>query len=241
MRLSFFVAAISAACSQPALAAQSSIFLTGTLTEETSGGDPVPLGVGSTLTLKATFDPSTAVPWGDTGYKLVGFYGNGSFSITAGDYAWKPADEIIDGTIFYWDDTGRFPVSRLPAIAFKDGKVAGVLGWLAPVHSSTPQLQTGSYADGVTAYCEPFPQVCSNFSINLSDQFSLFKMNIYGNTYAGPDFNGKWNFSSSLAPVPEPSLWILMILGIGGIGAAMRRRRRMVDRHRLARVAFRTF
>jgi hypothetical protein len=36
--------------------------------------------------------------------------------------------------------------------------------------------------------------------------------------------------SNVLGPVPEPETWVLMIIGLGGVGAALRRGRRHVDR-----------
>lgn len=36
--------------------------------------------------------------------------------------------------------------------------------------------------------------------------------------------NGVLRFSADVAPVPEPSTWLLILFGIGGVGAALRRR-----------------
>ena len=47
---------------------------------------------------------------------------------------------------------------------------------------------------------------------------------------AGSQFNG----TANLTAVPEPATWAMMLLGFGGIGAAMRRRRKTI---RLAQIA----
>ena len=50
-----------------------------------------------------------------------------------------------------------------------------------------------------------------------------------GNLGATPgNISGNGAFAGAVAPVPEPATWGLMLLGFGGIGFAMRRRRRPV-------------
>jgi hypothetical protein len=44
--------------------------------------------------------------------------------------------------------------------------------------------------------------------------------------YLSTQANGNTTFSASTVAVPEPATWALMLLGFGGIGMAMRRRRR---------------
>lgn len=44
------------------------------------------------------------------------------------------------------------------------------------------------------------------------------------NTTSNPGFEGR--IGNAVAPVPEPSVWALMILGMGAVGGAMRRRQK---------------
>jgi hypothetical protein len=240
-----FLALMAAVCelgfgSQAAGAADiSRIYLTGTITQETRSGDPVQIGVGDVLTVRAEFDPLTAIAWGDTGYKVVGFKSNGEFSITLNGYRWLPRDDLLDGPEIYRDDEGGTPGwSGLPVIIFKGGKVAGLASWLSPAKGPTPDLLLGSgQPSGTRTRCyEDFSQVCTYFStLYLKDQFQIARYNLYGNSYTGGDFNGVWNFADSQAPVPEPQTWAMMILGMGLAGAVARSKRSLT--HRLGQTA----
>jgi hypothetical protein len=208
----------------------SKIFVTGTLTEETSLGDPVNFGVASIVTVKATFDPKTVVVWGDTGYKIVGLFNNGSFSLELGGHTYSFRDEILDGDRFFYDYSDSAATNALPAIIFKDGKVAGLVGQINPSRSIAAPLNLGSaISAGVRDQCRAddgsyLPQLCSYFGpLYLSDGFKVLRQEYYGNSYSGPNFTGTWNFSASLAPVPEPATWAMIVLGIGAIGGAVRR------------------
>lgn len=232
MRFVKLLAAIAALWAMPAEAANlSKFYLTGTLTEQTSAGDPVPFGVGSTITLEAMADlsdPLQAATWFDTGYKFVGFYGNPTFKITIGGKEIHYADDINDNYSLYFTDTefgGSVAVYiGAPAVFIKDGKIAGVVGNFAP-DGNIPGLISNSYGQGAKYFCDPpEPQICSFYSLYLADSF-IITAGAYGNTYRGPAFNGVWNFDQSIAPVPEPATWAMVILGFGLTGAALRRHR----------------
>jgi hypothetical protein len=59
-----------------------------------------------------------------------------------------------------------------------------------------------------------------NFSVNLGSDLTSLSTTNYG-----VNLTGARPFSAT----PEPSAWSLLILGFGALGAALRRRRRLVD------------
>jgi len=226
MRFAWLMAAIAALWALPAGAVTlSKFYLTGTITEQTNAGDhPVPFGVGSTITLEAMADLSQAGTWGDTGYKIVGFYDNPTFKITIGGNQIGYRDEINDGTNFFIDYISGAHAAA-PAVLFRDGKIAGVFGYFAP-DGNIPGFIGGTFGSGYKDFCNwPEPEICTSYSLYLSDTFSITNENLYRNHYRGPAFTGVWNFEQSIAPVPEPVSWALLILGIGLAGAAMRKHR----------------
>lgn len=224
------MAAVAALWAMPAQAVTMYATLTGTLTQQTTTGDPVSFGVSSQITLHARFDSADVVTWGDTGYQVVGFRKPGdAFDFTLNEYHWGEGDEQNGFFPFYTYD--NYPVetryTSMPALVLKDGKVAGVMGKMVPAGSETPVMRNSSFTAGGSTYCKG--GVCNSVfePLFLSDTFTLEKGNfLYANTYDGPEFNGIWNFSQSSVGVPEPSTWALMILGIGMAGAGLRRRRR---------------
>lgn len=222
------LAAIVALWVQPAAAVTMYATLTGTLTHETATGYPVPFGTGSQITLTASFDSANVVNWGDTGYQLVGLRNPGdTFDLALGGFHWDAITEQSDGLPFYEFITeAEAHYASLPAIAFKDGKVAGVMGYLIPAQSPTPVLWLGSYTGGGFTHCYPGPCESQFSPLQLSSAFMLEKgYSRYANSYDGPAFNGIWNFASSSVGVPEPASWAMMILGVGIAGAGLRQRR----------------
>jgi hypothetical protein len=65
------------------------------------------------------------------------------------------------------------------------------------------------------------------FAVKYSDQFTLYNYN--GQTTFTTDGQHGLShlvFFGTQTAVPEPATWAMMLLGFGGIGIAMRRRRR---------------
>lgn len=231
MRVVKLLAAVAGFWAVPASAVTQFVTLTGTLTEQTSSGDPVTFGVGSKITLTASFDSNDLRYWGDTGYQVIGYgkYASESeFKITMDNYVWNSSAEYLDGQPFYEYNnsvTGQSIYMSFPMIFFKDGKIAGVAGKLVS-SGNIPMLFLGSGGGFFYESCNAVGCTSQFNQPSLSDTFTFQNRHWYNNTYSGPTFTGKWNFDGIPAPVPEPASWALMILGIGMAGAAMRRRQR---------------
>jgi hypothetical protein len=231
----------------PAAAAQLNVTVTGTITNQlnemgnyNTGVDPN-LAVGDTLTLTASFDSSRLIPWDNFGYSAVGLYGlptTGSsfFRIDGSGLTWQTSDDFNDGwpPLFrYDDDHGGYTTPGAPIIIVQGDKVVGLVGLLSPVGGSRPGLTLGSY---IQPAWQEFGTINGqlverdNFApATLSDQFSIHAANgIYGNTYNTPGFTGIWDFAdssvvdSSAPAVPEPTIWVLFLMGFGAIGWTLR-------------------
>lgn len=199
MKLHILAAAALAVAPGSASAATLIISLTGTVMEQiTPGSEPSPIALGDQLNLSATIDTSLVRPWDDNGVTIASFYRTGTFSLSLGGYSWRPGDEILDGDMATLDGIAA------PALLFRDNRVVGLIGHMAPPTGATPDLR--------------FLNFNPNFLIGS-------RQHLYANTYDGAAFRGQWNFASSIAAVPEPETWALFILGFAGIGLAARRRR----------------
>lgn len=53
----------------------------------------------------------------------------------------------------------------------------------------------------------------------------IFEAGVRNATEGGPDYSSKLLIDNVGASVPEPATWALMLIGFGGLGAALRRRR----------------
>ena len=221
-----------------------SVSVTGTITSQMAcSPDPLNtcvdanLAVGDHLTFSARFDSSLVVPWGSYGYNQAGLYGlptSGAryWSVSGpGGLVWASGDDEFDGSApFYTSDTTNLAD---PGVIFSATSVLGLSGYMVPVPTADrpappPVLimgsQTGSgysyTADGVTN---------SDFSpATLSDAFQIQPgEGFFGNVYNSPGFGGVWDFAgATMTAIPEPAAWAMMLVGLGGLGAALRGARR---------------
>ena len=127
------------------------------------------------------------------------------------------------------------------ALAGKSGSFTDVIHFLAPVNymlqsATISTVQTGSKAtnvdftsvllNGVAFTLSPTGQVEFG-SITNQPLWGMNTLTIIGKAGIGAKladatFGGTLSFGNA---VPEPATWALMLLGIGGIGAGMRRRK----------------
>ncbi len=244
----------------PAGAATYVVSVTGTLVSQIGPGantDPN-LGVGSTITLSATFDDTRTITWGNTGYTVAGLYQHcclaSPLTITGpGGILWHSWDEELDSNRVIYTKAANYYLNgqlitgqqRLsaPAVVFDGVHVAGLESILVPSNSSTtPVINLGSFVPEADETISggfggaPIVDSVTFGSLVLSPNFTISAGNfLYGNTYQSPGFNGVWDFADStvtidgVLAVPEPATWALLIAGFFGLGVMLRRRRPLAD------------
>lgn len=183
---------------------------------------------------------------------LYGLPGDGVqfFRVESDGFVWTSTDEYLDGSPFFTSDSyseadGAYQSDWLagPAIVFDGFAVLGLAGGLAPQGGAF--LHLGS--DPGFGYLSTF--VASDGTVDrsaffapatLSADFFYDPRGLYAvDPAAGAPRAGRWDFAGATvtvfesnssvialptSPAPEPSTWVLAILGFGFVGAALRRR-----------------
>lgn len=241
----------------PVGAATVVVTMIGTVTAQGLGPDTDPhIKVGDQLTLTATFDSSTLINWGSSGYEIAPIYshaatGSPLLTISGPDGVWHGYDDKYDGAVtaftqnenYYLPDgthVSSFLMVQQPVIILQGAHAAGVTGYLNPAGSSTlPNLILGYISAGtetITGGGGGAPIIDdANFPDLTPDPGFIISAggNLYGNSTPSPGFSGIWDFADStvmvdgVLAVPEPSIWALMVTGLGLLGAALRRRARV--------------
>ena len=212
--------AILALWASPASAATYVLHLTGVITEQALP-DPTYIGlsVGSIVLVSAVAD-DRHVRFEDGHFVFSawrpelnshGFFsptplptsGAQHFRIEAGPYIWGASGDHNDG--FFGE----------PSIAFSLGQILTLNAY--KLYGPAGAMMSGQFFGGINETPE-------DFNIRTASDYTY----IYS-----PGFNGRWLLDSSsveiigmpVGPsVPEPATWWMMILGIGLLGAALRRR-----------------
>ena len=122
-----------------------------------------------------------------------------------------------------FDSTAVFSVTTATNPASTVTLLDVLTGQMIPLDTGTYGGSAGSSTGG-------------SYSLNLTTNLTAgtwYRFFYTANMATPGDISGTANFYTRTAAVPEPATWALMLLGFGGIGMAMRRRRRPV----LAQVA----
>ncbi|HVN00122.1 MAG TPA: hypothetical protein VMT68_07890 [Caulobacteraceae bacterium] len=212
-------------CAGGARAAEVFVDFTGTLTSQTNPGVDPTFAVGDNFNVTASFDDSSLVQWGNTGYEIVGLYSRlgapgPSFQINGpAGTGWTALDDFFDGAnAVYTNIPGQGPVqvASSPALILQGGKVVGLYGYLDPsVSLTTPAINLGSSIVSTTVIDG---DVLGGWgAITPSNSFSISQNNSYLNQATTVGFGGTWNFTGAtlrnVSPAPEPPEWALLIVG----------------------------
>lgn len=116
-----------------------------------------------------------------------------------------------------------------------DGNGVGTVSWLDTNRSNTGGLQSYdvSIFDGTsTVSLGSFTSAVGSFTARTSSSFALVSGTQYTLSFTGLSAEDRTSFiddvALSVAAVPEPSTWAMLIIGFGMVGAAARRRKAAV-------------
>jgi hypothetical protein len=195
---------------------------------------PPGLSVGTPFTLTVTYDsnevysPNTQIPDAALhGWTAVPL-GNGdsfnSLTLSAGPYTWNISDMLC------FDPSNQPTCGQQfaygPTLLFKDGHFAGLDGFLGAttqpvfaIDAALDELGTGfaRQTDGpwhdFNAQANPvIPTRADNIGFGFSSGF--YDITVVGHFNINPYFTS----------APEPAAWMMMLVGIGGLGVLLRRR-----------------
>lgn len=173
-----------------------------------------------------------------------------AFKVESDGSVWTSADEYLDGAPFFIADwfseaDGVYASDFLagPALVFDGSRVLGLAGVLAPQGGALLGLGSDfgfGYRSSVTSAAGEVDQTAGFAPFTLSSEFWFDPRGFQGGDLSAVAFRtGRWDFAAATVKVfgstssvselpvssaPEPSTWVLAILGFGFVGAALRRR-----------------
>jgi hypothetical protein len=185
------------------------------------------LALGATAANATTFTGSTLGCFGG-GCTVANASATGGASFTSGTFNQADSNGFLSiGSVSGGDTLGIISVSGLSS-TWVNVPFSLMVNFTAPAGTSPTgalysALLTGSVSsDGAGGAFFDFNNTPQNFTFT-GGTFSLFVNDLAISSGQTLNLNGVIRTS---AAVPEPATWGLMLLGFGGIGMAMRRRRR---------------
>ncbi len=232
--------------SSPARAVELVLTYTGTIHAAdslTAAGGPDLITADSLFTFVARFDTSTPnivgpLPRPGPGSGFVAYVpSQASFTIGGVNYALTGLGAGNGPTITIFDASNIFNPGRY-GVGLVVNPLADGAGFVGDFLSASPGFSVASlgpttfqnfagagYSAGIG--CGPDAALCTFQPINLisgNQLFSLQFAGLLGARDGGISYDGG-TATATLSAVPEPATWAMMLLGFGGIGIAVRRRR----------------
>ena len=157
---------------------------------------------------------------GYSGFDWSGGFGANSWVVSPNDAAYFPGPQSFAGNFYAWSNGGSsLDLKKHGGGAFDFSNFEGK--FYTPSGATGVVIATG-YLNGIQTYSK---------TIDLTDQYTLVSLNFNGvddvtlSTF--PYYNLILdNLTVSTGGVPEPTSWALMLIGVGGLGAALRSSRR---------------
>lgn len=136
---------------------------------------------------------------------------------------------LADVPTYYFRLTGqdqdiRFSLEQMPQVTFMAGgfrvnDLAATLNGVDRTYSQVRFLANGGFQLGQTVFSG------TQRAYSGPRQYPTFELGSYALTQGGNAFNLQISANPFAAVVPEPATWLMLIAGMGGIGATLRSRR----------------
>jgi hypothetical protein len=148
------------------------------------------------------------------------------FNVTNPDNTWSGADVFANRGGPDWSYTFTTTSNSVFSMTYDvtaSGFTFGLWGWPINGVSGTggPVVNAGDPTANGTFVADLTP---GTYTVELDSFANIGTGNA---TFAG-SMNGQFDWSIANAGVPEPGTWAMMLIGFGALGAAMRRRSRLV-------------